>query len=568
MFHANPLPQIVILLAAAVVVVTLFRSFRLSPILGYLAAGAVIGPFGLRVIENVEQTATIAELGVVFLLFVIGTELSFARVMRMGKQVFGIGGAQVFLSGLALAAIGWWGFCYSLVASLVIGVGLALSSTALVMQLLEEKRSRNTPKGRLILAILLMQDLAVVPLLVLVPLLAAAEKTPITQVLLHASVNAAIAFAAVLLSGRFLLRPVFRLIASLENSELFSAFTLLLVLGIAFGFQAAGLSMALGAFVAGLLVAETEYRHQVEADITPYKGLFLGLFFMVVGMRVNFAPLLDAPWHIAGMVTGMMLLKFIILFGICAVARVPLRTAIPTGLLLAQGGEFAFIIFQLGEQMKIIPTQTVQLFTLVITLSMVCTPWFYAVGGWLMKRLGTKQPMVSDAIPNLAETADLHHHVVIIGYGRVGQTIGKLLATEGVNYIALDTDAQIVTQGRERGRAVYFGDGTRREVLQAVSLEQARAAVVTTHDFYTANKAVIALKNLAPDVPIVARGRDLQHLQKLELAGADVAIAEKFEASLQLGGAVMKQMDIPEQEIHRIIELFRERDYALARISE
>lgn len=564
MIHSTPLPQILILLAAAVVVVAFFRQLRFSPVLGYLAAGAVIGPYGLGVIQDVKETAVIAELGVVFLLFVIGTELSFSRMMSMGKQVFGVGGAQVLLTGIVIGSISFQ-LGMSQEASLIIGIGLALSSTALVMQVIAENRKQNTQLGRLSLSVLLMQDLAVVPLLVLVPLLANAD-AELGEALLRAAINATIAFAVVLVGGRLFLRPLFRSIAMVEVTELFSAFTLLVVLGIAWGFHAAGLSMALGAFVAGLLVAETEYKHQVEADILPYKGLLLGLFFMVVGMSVDFTLIVNQFATVLGLVMALMLGKAAILLILCRLAKLPLGNALHVSLLLSQGGEFAFIVFGMSTDVGLIDRGTSQLLVLVVTVSMALTPFAFMLGRWLARRL---QPTtVSTAIESPVEQLDLEHHVVILGYGRVGQTVGKLLAAEGITYIALDIDAVIVTSARERGKPVYYGDATRREVLQAISLEHARAAVVTTHDFYSANKAVVAMRNLAPGLPIIARGRDLQHLQKLELAGADIAIAEKFEASLQLGGAVLKRLDIPEHEINRIIDLFRERDYALTRTGE
>lgn len=567
MIHSSPLPQLLILLTAAVVVVAIFRNFKLSPVLGYLVAGAVIGPHGFKVIQDAEQLSLIAELGVVFLLFIIGTELSFDRMLRMGRQVFGLGGAQIVLTTAAIGAaclIAGMGYA----AALIIGAGLALSSTALVMQILAEKRKQATSLGRMSLAVLLMQDLAVVPLLVLVPLLDGSTDIPIEKALMEAGIKAAIAFCVVIVGGRLFLRPLFRSIAALEVTELFSAFTLLVVLGIAWGFHAQGLSMSLGAFVAGLLVAETEYKHQVEADILPYKGLLLGFFFMVVGMNVDFNLMLSQGNLVLSFVALLILGKTLIITVLCRIAGMSIGYSLHTGLLLSQGGEFAFIVFQMGGQYGVIEHQLMQMLMVVVTLSMAFTPFAYSLGGWLAKRLTVPTISQSDALPDMSETQDLKDHVVIVGYGRVGQTIAKLLSAEGISYVALDTDAFIVTKARERGRPVYFGDGARREVLQAVSLESARAAVVSTHDFYSANKIVVALKNLAPAVPIIARSRDLQHLQKLEMAGADLAIAEKFEASLQLGGAVMKRMGIPDHEITRIIDLFRERDYALTRSSE
>lgn len=560
----TPIPQILVLLAAAVVVVAFFRNFRLSPVLGYLAAGAAVGPYGLGIIQDVKETAVIAELGVVFLLFVIGTELSFSRMLGMSEQVFGVGGAQMMLTGTAIAAVGFFSGL-SLEVSLVIGIALALSSTALVMQLIEENQKQNTRLGRLSLSVLLMQDLAVVPLLVLVPLLAKQEGDLATA-LAGAGINAVIAFVVVFVGGRLFLRPLFKSIAVLEVTELFSAFTLLVVLGISWGFHAAGLSMALGAFLAGLLVAETEYKHQVEADIMPYKGLLLGLFFMVVGMSVDFALIVREFVTVFGLVFALMLGKAAILVLLCRLAKLPLGNALHASLLLSQGGEFAFIVFGMTGEVGLIDRQLSEMLTVVVAVSMALTPFAYLLGRTLSRRLQAKAtPLLPDS---KLDAMDLEQHVVILGYSRVGQTVGKLLAAEGITYLALDTDAEIVTKAREAGRPVYYGDGTRREVLHAMSLESARAAVVTTHDFYAANKAVVAMRNLAPGLPIIARAHDLQHLQKLEQAGADIAIAEKFEASLQLGGAVMKRLNVPDHEISRIIDLFRERDYALTRTGE
>jgi CPA2 family monovalent cation:H+ antiporter-2 len=286
-------------------------------------------------------------------------------------------------------------------------------------------------------------------------------------------------------------------------------------------------------------------------------------------MTMDFHLLLQKPLLVTQLVLALMMGKAVLLTAICTASKMRFRTSLHTSLLLSQGGEFAFILFGMGKTFGLLTAAESQLLVVVVAVSMALTPLAYWLGGFISKKLAAKTPTPSQDIdPSLVEASELYRHVVIIGYGRVGQTVGKLLAAEGINYTALDTDAFIVTKAREKGRPVYFGDGTRREVLQAVSLEQARAAVVTTHDFYSANKAVVALKNLAPNVPVIARGQDLQHLQKLEMAGADVAIAEKFEASLQLGGAVMKKMQVPDHEINRILDLFRERDYALTRLGE
>lgn len=556
--------QLLVLLAAAVSVVAVFRKLRLSSILGYLVAGALIGPFGLAIISDVKEMAYIAELGVVLLLFVIGSELSFTQMRAMRGQVFGFGGMQVILSGLV---IGWLAHLSGkpLEASIVIGFGLALSSTALVLQIVEEKRKQQSQLGRLSLSVLLMQDMAVVPLLVLVPLLAASDAS-LGQAFQEAGIKAILALAVVFIGGRLLLPPIFRLIASLGQSEVFSAFTLLLVLGIGYGFHAAGLSMALGAFIAGLLVAETEYKHQVEADIMPYKGILLGLFFMVVGMSVDFAMLVERPIAVFGLALALMLGKAAIIVALCRIFRFSLGASMHAGLLLSQGGEFAFILFGVAMSVGVIGDPIGQLLMLVVAVTMALTPVAYIIGEKLAQR--RRLPAIPEATESTGETLDLANHVVICGYGRVGQTVAKLLSAEDINYVALDTDPSIVNACRKDGKSVYFGDAARREVLTAVALEKARAAVVTMNDFKAANKTVTAMHNMAPGVPVIARASDLANLLKLETAGAALAISEMYEASLQLGAAVLQRMDISEHEISRITALYRERDYALTRANE
>ena len=397
--------QLLVLLAAAVSVVAIFRKLRLSSVLGYLVAGALIGPFGLNIINDVKEMAYIAELGVVLLLFIIGTELSFTQMRALRTQVFGFGGLQVLLSGLLIA---WLTNLtgQSVETSIVVGFGLALSSTALVLQIVAEKRKQQSQLGRLSLSVLLMQDMAVVPLLVLVPLLASTDAS-IGQALQEASVKAVLALGVVFIGGRLLLPPFFRLIASLEQSEVFSAFTLLLVLGIGYGFHAAGLSMALGAFVAGLLVAETEYKHQVEADIMPYKGILLGLFFMVVGMSVDIELLITQPVVIFGLAFALMLGKTAIIVALCRLFRFSVGASVHSGLLLSQGGEFAFILFGVAMTVGLIGQEFGQLLTLVVAVTMALTPVAYILGDKLAKKRAIP------AIPEFAgRIADLHTECV------------------------------------------------------------------------------------------------------------------------------------------------------------
>lgn len=561
---SQPIPLILVLLAAAVLIVTLFRRLGLSAILGYLVAGALVGPYGLGVIQNVKDIVLIAELGVVFLLFVIGSELSLERMHSMRHQVFGIGGAQILISGAVICFLAY-SLGLSLESSILIGLGLALSSTALVLQVIREKREQNTPLGRMSLSILLMQDMAVVPLLVLVPLLAT-DGASVSSAIVSAAVNAVLALALVFIGGRLLLRPLLRHVAALGHAEIFSAFTLLVVLGIAWGFHAANLSMALGAFIAGLLVAETEFKHQVEADIMPFKGLLLGLFFMVVGMKVDFSLIFHEFVTVMSLVFALMVGKAAIIVALCRWSKFHIGGAIHTALLLSQGGEFGFIVFGQALEHGLLSESLSQLLMLVIAISMALTPVAYLAGKTIAEKI-RKKPVL-DLPDDEQEVLDMNGHVLVIGYGRVGQTVGRLLEAENIDYIALDTDPMIVGHCRKKERPIYYGDGARREVLHAVSVHTARAAVVTINDFQRALRAIRTLKAQAPSLPVIVRTSDLQHLLQLEDSGADVAVSEMFEASLQLGAAVLRQMNITEQEITRVVEMYRDQDYALTRADE
>ena len=565
LLHLPPtLLMVLVVLAAAVVVVVVFRRLRLSPVLGYLAAGALVGPFGLGLLNDTAAISHMAEFGVVFLMFLIGLELSFERLMAMRKHVFGLGTLQVLLTSGAIIgislALGLEPDC-----ALVIGGGLALSSTALVLQVLEENHKQNSQMGRIALSVLLMQDMVVVPMLVLVPLLG--TDVAIGAALGRAGLNAIVAMGATFLVGRALLRPLFRLVASAGTSEIFEAFTLLLVLGVSTLFHASGLSMAMGAFVAGLLVAETEYKHQVEADILPFKSLLLGLFFMFVGMQLDFKLIVDLRWSILSIVFGLMALKTLILTLLCRTFGMVRGKSWHTGLLLSQGGEFGFILFSLAGQQGVLSPQVTAMLLVAVTCSMALTPLAYHLGKWMAPRLNASSPNANDPAlptPNNRATFDLKQHVVIVGFGRVGQTIGRLLAEEDVPYIAIEMNAEIVTHCREAGMPVFYGDGAQPDLLKIIGIDRAVCAVVTVNSFSAALRVVASLEITAPDIPLLARSSDLMELKQLEAAGADLAISEKYEAALQLGREVLRHSQVANSEIGRIIELYRARDYELA----
>jgi CPA2 family monovalent cation:H+ antiporter-2 len=564
MNEASHLSQIVILLCAAVVIVAICRVIRLSPITGYLAAGVFIGPHGLKLITDIEGTSGIAEFGVIFLLFIIGLELSIERLRSMRKHVFGFGSAQMLITSGIFASL-FLGIGGLPAAAIIIGGGLALSSTAIVLQVINEQGERASQVGRLSLAILILQDLAVVPLLVLVSIIGEHEHS-IVSAILDAVTKAAIALTIIFVGGYLLLRPLFRFIASLGNTELFSATTLLVVLGAAKLSIMAGLSPALGAFMAGLLVAETEFRPQVEADVMPFKGLLLGLFFMTVGMSLNLEVMYQHFWGIITLTLVLMGVKSLIIMALCRIFGFSLSTAIHSGLILSQGSEFAFILFSLAASKGVLPLNVSQLLLVIVTVSMALTPLVAFIG----KRIAFALEKYSISRPEsiIEETLDLSQHVIISGYGRVGHTVARLLEIETINYVAVDIDSFQTARERKRGIPVYYGDTTRVHVLKALGIARARAVIVTHNDTRTALQTITTIRELNRDIPIIARAKNLEQVQKLEAAGANLAVAEMFEVSLQLGGALLKSVGIKDNEISRIIDIFRAEDYAMTRDSE
>ena len=562
--HQSAQLSLVILLCAAVLIVAICRVIRLSPVIGYLAAGAAIGPYGLRLISDVEGTTGIAEFGVIFLLFLIGLELSFERLRSMRKHVFEFGGAQLILTSSLFASL-IMGFSDNIPEAIIIGGGLALSSTAIVLQVINEQGEKSSQVGRLSLAILILQDMAVIPLLVLVTLFGQ-HNQPLATVLTDAAFKATAGLSVIFVAGYLLLRPLFRFIASLENTELFSATTLLVVFGVSQMTAAAGLSPALGAFIAGLLIAETEFKLQVEADVLPFKGLFLGLFFMTVGMSLNTATLQDHFLAILGMTFGLMLFKSVIIMALCRVFGFSLSTAIHSGLLLSQGGEFSFILFALAQSHHIINEQLEQMLLVVVTLSMALTPLVAALG----KKMSLHLEKYAWSRPEsmVEETLDLSQHVIVCGYGRVGHTVAQLLEVEHINYVAIDIDSVSVSKERKRGTPVYYGDTTRIHVLNALGITRARAVIVTHSDTRVALQTITTIREINREIPIIARAKNIVKVQKLESAGANLAIAEMYEVSLQLGGALLKSIGIADQEVTRIIDVFRAEDYAITRAAE
>jgi len=545
------LHQILILLAAAVVAVPIFQRLGMGTVLGYLIAGAIIGPWGLKFINEVEDIRHIAEFGVIFLLFLIGIELKPSRLWTMRRLVFGLGSVQVIITGLTLTGLVLLlGFDGKI--AVITGFGLALSSTAFGLQILTERRQLNTTSGRATLSVLLLQDLAVVPLLTLVSLLA--EDFSLTVGLEYALLKAVLVIVVVLLVGRYLLSPVLHLVASSRTSEVFIAAAVLAVLGISWLMDKAGLSMALGAFLAGLMLAESYYRHQIVADILPFRAILLGLFFMSVGMTINFGLLIDQPLMIASLVLALLVIKIILLLSLCHLFGLNKSDNARVSFLLAQSGEFAFILFGMAAIKGILTTDLFHILTLIVALTMAVTPLLFSFVDYLDRRFISKTDQ--HPLKNL-DLESSQHRVIIAGFGRVGRRIAKLLNASHTSYVALDNKPDRVARLHGEGFPVFYGDASRVDVLDAAGADQASVLVITLVDPDAAERLVQVVHQHYPELSIYARAHDHEHCQKLLKAGATIAISETMETSLQLGNLALEASGVPQDEIDQLLEVYR-----------
>lgn len=549
------LADILILLAAAVIAVPIFQRLGLGSVLGYLAAGAVVGPWGFSFIDQIEEIRHIAELGVVFLLFIIGIEMNPARLWTMRRLVFGLGTAQVMVTGLVIAILALL-FEQSLRTAVIIGFGLALSSTAFGLQILSERGEMGTGHGRTAFSVLLLQDLAVVPLLTLVSLLSA--DTTLLDGIEFAILEAVLVIAVVILVGRFFLSPLLRLVATSRTAEVFTAAAVFAVLGTAWLMEEVGLSLALGAFLAGLMMAESHYRHQVIADIEPFRGILLGLFFMGVGMSIDFGLLGRQGVLIAGLVLGLLLVKSMIIWALCRLMGIGTLDATRVSLLLSQSGEFGFVLFGLATISGVLQEELFNFLTLLVALTMVSTPLMANLGDYLNRRLSRATDR-HDVSTNHIEAGQ--PHVIIAGFGRVGRRVAKILQAGNVPYLAIESNADRVLAGRREGFSVFYGDASQVDVLKAAGAGQAGVIVCTLDQAVPAVRLVKILRQYYPDIAIHARGHNQQHCNELLEAGATIAISETLEASLQMGGAVLNTMGVFEEDAAELIESFRKEYY-------
>ena len=543
---------VVTLLGAAVVAVPLFRRLGLGSVLGYVAGGLVIGPFGLGVFSDPEAILHVAELGVVLFLFVIGLEMQPSRLWAMRGQIFGLGLAQLLV---CIAALSWVGVAlgYPLVQSAVAGTGFVLTSTAIVMQTLAERRQLALPPGQKIVSILLLEDLAIVPLLALVVFLApgADEVT-----LADRAAGIAVALASVaglLVAGRYLLNPMFRLLASLGPREVMTAAALLVVLGSALAMQAGGLSTAMGAFLAGVLLSESSFRHQLEADVEPFRGLLLGLFFLAVGMSLDLS-VIAANWSLVAIsVVALMALKSAGIYAVARAFRAPHREALERAVLMAQGGEFAFVLYAAATTAGIFDGEANAILTAIVIVSMVLTPLLVL----LHDRL---RPAAAPDMDGMERPDGLGGTVLLIGFGRFGQLVSQPLLARGYPLAIIDTDTDMIRAAQTMGFKVYFGDGTRLDILDRAGAATARAIAVCTDEAETTTRIVHLIKAEYPLALVVARAYDRRHAIELVRAGTDFVMREGAESAYRLGAEALKLLGEDDETIAETLTDVRRRD--------
>jgi glutathione-regulated potassium-efflux system protein KefB len=555
--EGNLLQAVVVFLLAAVLIVPLAKRLQLGAVLGYLFAGVLIGPSVLGIAGNSQNIAHISELGVVLLLFIIGLELSPRRLWVMRKSVFGVGLAQVLLTGVVIGALALVVFGQPLNSAIVLGFGLALSSTAFGLQSLAERKELTSPHGRLAFAILLFQDIAAIPLIAMVPLLAGGDHHTTAAEDLNQGLRVLGSIAVVVIGGRYLLRPVFRVVARARLPEVSTATALLVVIGTAWLMDLAGISMALGAFLAGLLLADSEYRHEMESQIEPFKGLLLGLFFISVGMGANLGLLFSDPIAVIGLTLLLIALKLPLLYLVGRVAG-GLRkvSSIRLGIVLAAGGEFAFVVFKIGRDHGLFAAGLYDLLVLTITLSMAVTPLLLLLCARLVSP--KVQPVeVPDQFRDIETDAP---RVVIAGMGRMGQIISRILRAQNIKFVALDTSVETIELSRSFGGVpVFYGDPMRPEILSAAKVGEAEYFIIATDDPDTNIKTAELVRKLYPDMKIIARARNRQHVHRLMDLDAH-AVRETFYSSLEMSRLTLIGLGLTHAQAEARIKRFKHHD--------
>lgn len=552
-------------LAAAIAVVFLFRRLKISPILGYLVAGMLIGPNLIGVVQDPKDVQFLGEIGVLFLLFTIGLELPLQRLQSLKQYVFGLGISQVVITGTIFTVIGI-AIGFSKESALLVGAALALSSTAVVLQVLVDRRELATQFGRVSFSVLILQDLAVVLLLILTTMLGKEESNIFIELSI-ATLKAIIVLFVIVGLGRFVFRPLYRGVALSGNPELFMATTFFVILGTAFLTEMSGLSRELGAFLAGILLAETEYRHQIEADIQPFRGLLLGVFFISVGMAINLYVLIGTYKIVLGLLVFLVVIKGLLTFLISRVSGLRMSTSLRVSLLLAGGGEFVFVIFSPSVAQKFLPAGFADVLFLVVILSMALTPFL----AMLAKKWADQyqiQETQSEPKLEMEDGRELENHVIIAGFGRVGQMLAEILAARLIPFVAIDIDMQRVIEGREKGYPVFYGDARRLPVLKGIGAERAKAVVITLNQLTPSVRTVMTFRRHFPDLPICVRVKDHKHQERLVESGARLVVPETVEPTIQLATSVLHVMGMPSDEIGQLMDTFRRQQWMVSQEKE
>jgi monovalent cation:H+ antiporter-2, CPA2 family len=574
---ASTLELVLLYLVAAVLGVVVCRSLKLPPMLGYLVVGVLIGPNALALARDSAGVLYLAEFGVVFLMFVIGLEFNLPKLRSMRTQVFGLGMSQVALT-MAGALLGHWllvlgyekmtgqAWQMSWQGAVVLGGAIAMSSTAIVVKLMAERLELDSEHGKRVMGVLLFQDLAVVPLLVLIPALGSPGQD-LVKAMAWAALKAGLLLTLLLVGGQRVMRWWLTLVARRKSEELFMLNLLLITLGLAYLTEHAGLSLALGAFVAGMLVAETEYKHQVETDIRPFHDVLLGLFFITIGMKLDWRPVLDQWLLVLLLTSGPVLVKFVLVAALARAFKAQPGVALRTGLYLAQAGEFGFVLLTLGAEHGLVAPQWMSPVLASMVLSMLATPFLVMYSNRIVNRLSASDwLMQSVALTSIAKKSIAsERHIIICGYGRSGQNLARLLSPERIPYMALDLDPDRVRQAAAAGQSVVFGDAARLPSLMAAGLARAAAVVVSYHDTASALKILKLVQAHAPRVPVIVRTMDDSDIDKLKAAGATEVVPEAVEGSLMLAGHALALVGVPMQRVIRITRDARDARYSLLR---
>jgi glutathione-regulated potassium-efflux system protein KefB len=545
----------VILLGAAMLFVTVFRRLGLGAVLGYLVTGALIGPHGLALVDGGENILAIADFGIVLLLFLVGLELHPSRLYRLKHDIFGLGLAQVAVSGLAIAGIVYLATGFSAAASLAIGLPLALSSTAQVLPSLRSSGDINTPSGERAFSVLLFQDLSIVPLITIIAALSRAPADPAVPPGWQLGLYTIAAIVGLVLAGRFLINPLFRIVGRVSERELFVVAGLFTVLASAAVMEALHLSTALGAFIAGVMLADSPYRHELEVDIDPFRSILLGLFFIAVGMMLDLGAIAERPFFVVGMAAALIAVKAAVLFGVARAFGVESRKAIRLGLLLSQGGEFAFVLFAAGQNALLISPDASSLFGAIVTLSMAATPFLMMFNNWLERRASLRRGDGMDG-PELSETTQ----AIVVGYGRFGQTVAQMLMAKGITATLIDSKPSQIELAGNFDMKVYYGDGTRIDLLRAAGAGDAKALLFCIDGGKLNAAKMEPILEAFPQAAVYVRAFD--RVQLMALDGVDLAgiYREVFESAVLMGREALKCFCVTEEEVERVEREFRRRD--------